>query len=121
MDDIKSMDGKTANASDRTSSINGSVDKMNAMSIVSVKNNWCEATEFIKDKPNEIPSGPELLKKINIENCIVTFDSMSTQENTINHIAAKHAFYVARVKGNQPSLEESIKEYFNDRKLLFSD
>ena len=33
---------------------------------------------------------------------------MSTQENTINYIADKHAFYVAPVKGNQPTLEENI-------------
>lgn len=118
IDDIKSMDGKSANASGRTSSINGPVDKMNAMSVVSIKNDCCEATEFIKDKSNEIPTGPELLKKLNIENCIVTFDAMSTQENTINYIVDKHAFYVAPVKGNQPTLEENIKEYFNDKKLF---
>ena len=117
IDDIKSMDGKTANASDRNSSKDGEVPKMNAMSIVSLKNGNCEATEFISDKTNEIPTGPELLKRIDIKNKLITFDAMSTQEDTIKYIASKGGFYIAPVKGNQESLENDIKEYFDDIKL----
>lgn len=117
IEDIKSMDGKTANSSARKSSKDGEVSKMNAMSIVSIKNDYCEATEFINDKTNEIPTGPELLKKINIENCIVTFDAMSTQTKTIEYIASKNGYYVAPVKGNQGTLEENLKLYFSDNVL----
>ena len=120
INDIKAMDGKTANSSDRKTSKQGEINKMNAMSIFSVKNNYCEATEFISDKTNEIPTGPELLKRINIENCIITFDAMSTQTKTIDYIVEKKAYYVAPVKGNQETLEKSIIEYFNDKKLYES-
>ena len=118
IDDIKTMDGKTANSSDRKKSKNGKVSKMNAMSVMSVKNDYCEATEFIGDKTNEIPTGPDLLKKINIENCIVTFDAMSTQVKTIDYIVNKGGYYVAPVKGNQGTLEEHLRDYFNDKNLL---
>lgn len=117
IEDIKTMDGKTANSSDRKSSINGEIKKMNAMSIYSTKNNYCEATEFISDKTNEIPTGPELLKRINIKNSIIVFDAMSTQTKTIEYIIEKEGHYVAPVKGNQTTLEESIKEYFEDKEL----
>ena len=117
INDIKSMDGKTANSSNRTSSKNGEISKMNAMSIISVKNGNCEATEFIEDKTNEIPTGPELLKRINIENCLVVFDAMSTQTETIKYIVGKHGYYIAPVKGNQATLEQNLKEYFEDTKL----
>ncbi len=117
INDIKSMDGKTANSSDRASSKNGEISKMNAMSIISVKNGICEATEFIEDKTNEIPTGPELLKRINIENCLVVFDAMSTQTETIKYIVGKHGYYIAPVKGNQATLEQNLKEYFEDTKL----
>ncbi len=116
--DIKSMDGKTANSSDRKSSKDGEIKKTNAMSLYSLKYDICEATEFISDKTNEIPTGPTLLENVNIENCIITFDAMSTQIDTIEYIANKHAYYVAPVKGNQPTLEENIKQYFDDKKLL---
>ena len=38
------------------------------MSLYSVKNEICVATEFIEEKTNEIPTLPELLKKVNIKN-----------------------------------------------------
>ena len=117
VEDIKTMDGKTANASDRQSSKEGKIKKMNAMSVYSVKNNYCESTEFIANKTNEIPTGVELLKKINIKDSIVVFDAMSTQTDTIKYIIEKDGHYVAPVKGNQSTLEECIKEYFSDPKL----
>ena len=117
IEDIKSMDGKTANSSDRNSSKNGKLAKTNAMSIVSIKNDYCEATEFISDKTNEIPTGPDLLKRVNIKNCIITFDAMSTQTETIKYIAENGGYYVAPVKGNQATLEENIKNYFDDTDL----
>ena len=117
IDDIKAMDGKTANSSDRKTSKNGSIAKTNAMSIQSVKNDYTEATEFIDEKTNEIPTGPELLKRIDIENSIIVFDAMSTQTETIDYIVSQNAYYVAPVKGNQRSLEELIKEYFEDKVL----
>ena len=118
IEDIKPMDGKTANSSDRKSSKNGKVSKMNAMSIVSVKNGNCEATEFIGDKTNEIPTGPELLKRVNVKNILVTFDALSTQKDTIDYIARNEGYYIAPVKGNQGALENNLIEYFSANKLV---
>ena len=115
--DLKSMDGKTANSSNRKTSKNGEIKKINAMTLYSIKNDRAEATEFIKDKTNEIPTGVDLLKRVNIEGCIVVFDAMSTQTKTIEYIASNGAYYVAPVKGNQSNLEENIKQYFEDIKL----
>ena len=117
IEDIKSMDGKTANSSDRLNSKDGKIPKMNAMSVYSLKNEYCEATEFIDKKTNEIPTGIELLKRVNINKCLITFDAMSTQTKTIEYIVDKKGYYVAPVKGNQKILEESIKDYFEDKEL----
>lgn len=114
INDLKSMDGKTANSSNRKQSKNGKVSKTNAMSLFSINENVCEATEFICDKTNEIPTGVNLLKRVNIENCIIVFDAMSTQIKTIEYIASKHGYYVAPVKGNQSILEENISLFFED-------
>lgn len=118
IEDIKSMDGKTANSSDRISSNNGKINKTNAMSLYSLKNDCCEATEFIEEKTNEIPTGPKLLKRVNIKDCIIVFDALNTQKQTIEYIIENKGHYVAPVKGNQGSLEENIKLYFEDEKLF---
>lgn len=68
IEDIKSMDGKTANFSDGKSSNDVEVAKIDAISIIYVKNSNCDVTEIIEDKTNEIPTGPEKLKKIDIKN-----------------------------------------------------
>lgn len=112
--DLKSMDGKVANASDRRNSKDGKVPKTNAMSLYSVTQETCEATEFIDKKTNEIPTSIELLKRVNIKDCIIVFDALNTQTKTIESIAKGHGFYVAPVKGNQQTLEENIRLFFDD-------
>ena len=114
------MDGKTANLSGIVSSRDGKIARTNAMSLYSLKNDCCEATEFIEEKTNEIPTGPELLKRVNIKNCLIVFDALNTQKQTIKYITENEGHYVAPVKGNQGSLEENIKLYFEDEKLFYT-
>ncbi|MDE5539258.1 MAG: ISAs1 family transposase [Bacilli bacterium] len=118
IEDIKTTDGKTANSSDRKTSKNGEVKKMNAMSVYSVKNEICEATEFIDDKTNEIPMCPEILKRINIKDNIIVFDALNTQKETIKYIFDKEAYYVAPVKGNHKILYEELNDYFNNQEFV---
>jgi len=118
IEDIKALDGKTANSSDRKKSKTGEISKMNAMSEYSIKNKICEATEFIGDKTNEIPTCPELLKRLNIKNNIIVFDALNTQEETIEYIFNNSAYNVAPIKGNHKILYEELCDYFNDEEFL---
>ena len=115
--DLKAIDGKTSNSSDRRNSKNGKIAKTNAMSIYSTVNDICESTEFISKKTNEIPTAPILLSKVNIKGCVITFDAMSTQTETVKYIKDNYAHYVGPVKGNQGTLETNILQYFNDEEL----
>lgn len=118
IEDIISIDGKTANSSGREKSKDGKVSKVNAMSAYSEKTGSCLATEFIDSKTNEIPTGPILLSQLNIKNSIVVFDAMSTQRETIKYIIKNKGHYIAPVKGNQGELEEQIVTYFNDEEFF---
>ena len=69
-------------------------------------------------KTNEIPTGPSLLKLFNLENIIVTFDALNTQEETIKMIVKQKGYYVAAIKGNQGKTHEDLIDYFNDQKNL---
>lgn len=116
--DTYAVDGKRCNSSGRSSSKNGEIKSINAMSVYSENLGMCLATEFINEKTNEIPTGPKLLKMFNLENIIVTFDALNTQEETINTIVEKGGYYVAAVKGNQEKTYEDLVAYFSDEKLV---
>lgn len=118
IEDIKTADGKVANSSGRKDSKNGKIAKTNAMSVYSVKNNICEATEFISDKTNEIPTCPELLKRLNIKNNLIVFDALNTQVETIKYIFEEDAYYVAPIKGNHKILYEELTDYFKDKEFV---
>ena len=118
IEDIKALDGKTANASSRKSSAQGKVAKTNAMSLYSVKREICEATEFIEDKTNEIPTLPKLLERINIKDNLIVFDALNTQIKTIEYIFNNEGYYIAPVKENHKILYEELNDYFTDEEFL---
>lgn len=115
--DIISYDGKTCNGSKRINTKNGKIKPTNAMSAFNVDKDICLATKFIDEKTNEIPTGPELIKLLDLTNTISVFDALNTQEDTIKAIVDKGGNYVAAVKNNQKSLFRDIKDYFKDKKL----
>lgn len=84
------------------------------MSIYSKNYEFNLVQDYIDEKSNEIPMGPELLKKLNLNGCIVTADALNTQEKTIKAILKGGADYVLPVKENQKLTYEEIKDYFND-------
>ena len=115
--DIISLDGKEINSSGRNNSISGKIDNIQAMSAYSSKYDMTLATEFIEEKTNEIPTGPKLLSRLNLENTIITFDALNTQEKTIQYIVKNKGDYVAPVKANQGTLYEDLKAYFDSDEL----
>lgn len=110
--DITILDGKVAKSSGRTSSKDGEIKKVQAMSAYSMKYDMTLATEFIEDKTNEIPTAPKLLNRLDLTNTIITFDALNTQEKTIEHIIKNHGDYVAPVKANQEILYQDLIDYF---------
>ena len=60
------------------------------------------------EKSNEITATPELLRTLDVKDCIVTIDAMGTQTAIAHQIRAGHGNYVLCVKDNHPKLLESI-------------
>lgn len=116
--DILSMDGKTSNGSKRNEGINKDENVVNTMSIYSTNYGMSLIQDYIEEKTNEIPTGPKLLEKLNLEGCIVTADALNTQVDTINAIIKGKADYVLPIKENQKLTYQEIKEYFGDKQLL---
>ena len=68
----------------------------------------------VEEKTNEITAVPELLDMLDIEGSIITADAMSCQKAITAKIAERQADYVIGLKGNQGSLLEDTKLYFEN-------
>jgi predicted transposase YbfD/YdcC len=109
---ILAIDGKTQRG-------NGCADQK-ANHIVSAvdENGFCLGEKCVSEKSNEITAIPDLLDALNIRNNIVTTDAMGCQTEIVKKIRKKHADYVLALKGNQGSLHDDVKQYFDDMDLL---
>ena len=64
------------------------------------------------EKSNEKTAIPELLATLALEGCIVTIDAMGTQANIAQAIRNRGADYILAVKDNQPTLADSMRDFF---------
>lgn len=65
-----------------------------------------------EEKSNEITALPELLDMLNPERSIVTIDAMGTQTKMAEKIITKKAHYCLALKGNQSSIHDDVRLYF---------
>ena len=109
---ILAIDGKTQRG-------NGNK-KQKANHIVSAvdENGFSLGEERVDDKCNEITAIPDLLDNLNIKGHIITTDAMGTQREIVKKIRQKKADYVLALKGNQGSLYDDAKLYFEEEELL---
>jgi len=109
---ILSIDGKTQRG-------NGNINQK-ANHIVSAvdENGFCLGEKLVAEKSNEITAIPELLDNLNVKGHIITTDAMGTQTEIVKKIRRKRADYVLALKGNQGSLHEDVKLYFDDADIL---
>ncbi|MDR3314081.1 MAG: ISAs1 family transposase [Oscillospiraceae bacterium] len=67
----------------------------------------------VEEKSNEITAIPRLLDLIDIAGDIVTSDAMGCQTEIVKKICEKKADYVIGLKGNQPTMDNEVAEYFS--------
>lgn len=114
---IISIDGKT---------VRGSHHRAKNVSSRHIVSAWSEHEQLslgqIKtaEKSNEITAIPKLLDQLDIWNQIITIDAMGAQRDICNQIRNKEGYYLIALKGNQGSLHQDIKDYFEDETLPIS-
>ena len=116
--DVKSMDGKTINGSSRSEITTDKISPTNVMSIYSHNYGMSIIQDFIKDKSNEIPMGPELIKQLNLSDSIITADALNTQKETVKAIIEAKGEYVLALKANHETMYEEVNDYFHDNDIL---
>lgn len=116
--DVKSMDGKTINGSSRSELTTDRVVPVNVMSIYSHDYGMSIIQDFIKEKSNEIPTGPNLIKQLNLSGSIITADALNTQKETVEAIIKSKGDYVLALKANQGTMYQEASDFFHDNNLL---
>jgi predicted transposase YbfD/YdcC len=65
------------------------------------------------EKSNEITAIPELIAALDLKGSTVTLDAMGCQKEIAKVIVGKGADYVMGLKGNQGTLSDKVKEFFD--------
>jgi predicted transposase YbfD/YdcC len=103
------IDGKT---------LRGSHDRSKGFSALHMVSAWASGLRLnlgqnsVDDKSNEIPAVAELLRLLQLKGAIVTLDAMHCQADTAELIRKAGADYILMVKGNQPTLHETLMDLF---------
>lgn len=114
------IDGRIDNGSSRKETdYNEKVKSLNVLNLYSNNYGICLASEQIDEKTNEIPTIPEILKRTNIKNCIVTWDALNTQTKNIEAVISGKGEYVVPIKANQSNFYQDLIDYFNEKELEY--
>ena len=95
-----------------------SYDKKSDKSAIYMVSAWASENQVVlgqvktDEKSNEITAIPKLLDLLNIKGCIVTIDAAGCQTKIAHTIKECEADYVLALKGNQGTLHEDVKLYF---------
>lgn len=112
------VDGKEQKGTGRNYNSDSKVRNLQTLHIYDASNEICLYSEAISEKTNEIPVARKALESMDLKGCIVTFDALHTQKDTIAIIRGRKGEYVGGLKGNQSGLLEEAAAYFNEKDLL---
>lgn len=106
-DEVVALDGKTSRRS-------GKVDAtpLHLVSAFAAGAGLVLGQRVTAEKSNEKTAIPELLATLALEGCIVTIDAMGTQPSIAQAIRDWGANYILSVKDNQPTLADSLQDFF---------
>lgn len=99
-------------------SLRRSYDRKSGKGAIQMVSAWASENQIVlgqiktEEKSNEITAIPELLKLLDIRECIVTIDAAGCQKAIAQDIIKYGADYVLALKGNQGTLYQDVKDYF---------
>ena len=116
--DIINLDGRVSKGSSRQETkYQNKIKPLNVLNAYSNKYGICLASEMIKEKSNEIPTIPEILKRFNVKGNIITWDALNTQIENVKTVVELKGDYVVPIKGNQGNFYNDLIDYFDEKRL----
>jgi predicted transposase YbfD/YdcC len=107
--EVVAIDGKT---------VRRSYDRGGASEAIHVVSAWARENRLtlgevkVSDKSNEIRAVPQLLKMLELKDCIVTADAMNCQKEIASEVREAGADYVLCLKENHPTLHKEVERVF---------
>jgi predicted transposase YbfD/YdcC len=113
--EVIAIDGKTVRGMATKSRFKAGTEaqSIHLVSAWATENQLVFAQVQTEEKSNEITAIPILLEQIAIAGCIVTIDAMGCQYEIADKIVRKEADYLFSLKGNQETMHEAVKEYWD--------
>lgn len=96
--------------------LNDSLSPLNCLNVYSNEYKYCLYTKQIAEKTNEIPAVEELIKGLNLEGIIVTWDALNSQTKNIEAVINAGGDYTIPIKGNQGIFYQDLMLYFDQDK-----
>src|SRR5712691_8351892 len=107
------LDGKTSR---RTHDNRKGLKALHTLSAYATSARLTLAQRSVPEKTNEITAIPDLLDHLaetkQLEGALVSIDAMGCQVEIADRIVAHKADYLLALKGNQPTLEADVEDYF---------
>lgn len=110
---LVAIDGKTLRGSRKADE-----STVQIVSAWSCHNGLTLAQRAVDEKSNEIKAVPKLLRLLNLKGAIVSLDAMGAQRKIAIAIMQAGADYLLALKGNQGTLHEDVKSFFEDAASL---
>jgi predicted transposase YbfD/YdcC len=111
--DLIAIDGKTSR---RTHDKRKGIKALHTLSAYATNARLVLGQLSVPEKTNEITAIPELLDHLaetkQLEGALVTIDAMGCQVTIADKIVEHKADYLLALKGNQPTLEAEVADYF---------
>lgn len=109
--EVVALDGKTVRHSFDTATGKSALHLVSAWAS---ENGLALGQVKVDDKSNEITAIPKLLEMIDVKGRIITTDAMGCQKDIVKRIIDKNGDYVLCLKGNQESLHDEVKFFFEE-------
>lgn len=109
--EVVALDGKTVRRSFDTATGKSALHMVSAWAS---ENGLALGQVKVDDKSNEITAIPKLLEMIDVKGRIITTDAMGCQKDIVKRIIDKKGDYVLCLKGNQESLHDEVKYFFDE-------
>lgn len=111
---LLNFDGRVNNGSKRNSTmISEATSPLNCLNVYSNEYKYCLYTEQIAEKTNEIPAVEELIKGLNLEGIIATWDALNTQKANVEAVIDAGGDYTVPIKGNHGIFYQDLIDYFD--------
>ena len=110
---LVALDGKTLRGSRKADE-----STVQIVSAWACHNGLTLAQRAVDSKSNEITAVPKLLRQLNLKGAVVSIDAMGAQKKIAIAIIHAGADYLLALKGNQGTLHEEVRAFFEDSDSL---